>query len=137
MSKCYKQGISCGPYEHYSCSECPASKPSYLEKDDEDRMKKCVDDACSHHYSCSECPSGKDSKIISASEARKLMNSRPKDADEILEKIHKIILRDLKQGYTYYPGFLHIWIKGELIRLGYELSEHEDQFEGRETRISW
>ncbi len=29
MAECYKEGGSCGPYEHYSCSECPASKPSY------------------------------------------------------------------------------------------------------------
>lgn len=26
---CYKSG-GCGVYEMYSCSECPASKPSYL-----------------------------------------------------------------------------------------------------------
>lgn len=28
--KCYKSG-GCGVYENRSCSECPASKPSYLE----------------------------------------------------------------------------------------------------------
>lgn len=27
--KCYRDG-GCGPYEMYSCSECPASKPEYL-----------------------------------------------------------------------------------------------------------
>ena len=26
--KCYRDG-GCGPYEMYSCSECPASKPDY------------------------------------------------------------------------------------------------------------
>ena len=30
MSKCYRSG-GCGPYEMYSCSECPASKPEYLD----------------------------------------------------------------------------------------------------------
>lgn len=29
--KCYKSG-GCGPYEMLSCSECPASKSSYLDK---------------------------------------------------------------------------------------------------------
>lgn len=28
---CYRNG-GCGPYEMYSCSECPASKPEYLER---------------------------------------------------------------------------------------------------------
>lgn len=28
---CYKSG-GCGVYEMYSCGECPASKPSYLER---------------------------------------------------------------------------------------------------------
>lgn len=27
---CYRSG-GCGPYEMYSCSECPASKPEYIE----------------------------------------------------------------------------------------------------------
>lgn len=34
---CYREG-GCGPYEMYSCGECPASKRSYLEK--EATMKK-------------------------------------------------------------------------------------------------
>lgn len=29
--KCYRNG-GCGPYEYLSCGECPASKPSYLER---------------------------------------------------------------------------------------------------------
>ena len=33
--KCYRSG-GCGPYENRSCSECPASKPSYLEKNKKD-----------------------------------------------------------------------------------------------------
>lgn len=28
---CYRKG-GCGPYEAYSCSECPASKPEYANK---------------------------------------------------------------------------------------------------------
>lgn len=28
---CYRKG-SCGPYEMYSCYECPASKKEYLER---------------------------------------------------------------------------------------------------------
>lgn len=27
--QCYRSG-GCGPYEMYSCSECPASKPEYV-----------------------------------------------------------------------------------------------------------
>ena len=30
---CYRNG-GCGPYEMYSCSECPASKKSYLDRDE-------------------------------------------------------------------------------------------------------
>lgn len=29
--KCYREG-GCGPYEMYSCNECPASKPEYLNR---------------------------------------------------------------------------------------------------------
>lgn len=29
--RCYRSG-GCGPYENRSCTECPASKPSYLER---------------------------------------------------------------------------------------------------------
>lgn len=29
--KCYRSG-GCGPYEMYSCNECPASKPEYLKR---------------------------------------------------------------------------------------------------------
>lgn len=29
--KCYRNG-GCGPYEMYSCSECPASKKEYLNR---------------------------------------------------------------------------------------------------------
>ena len=32
---CYKNG-SCGPYEMYSCSECPASKPEYALRNQEE-----------------------------------------------------------------------------------------------------
>ncbi len=28
MQPCYRNG-GCGPYESYSCTECPASKPEY------------------------------------------------------------------------------------------------------------
>lgn len=28
---CYRDG-GCGPYEMYSCNECPASKPEFLKK---------------------------------------------------------------------------------------------------------
>ena len=31
--KCYRNG-GCGPYEMYSCSECPASKSEYVNRDD-------------------------------------------------------------------------------------------------------
>lgn len=33
MSICYRKGGGCGPYEMLSCGECPASKPSYAEKE--------------------------------------------------------------------------------------------------------
>lgn len=31
MPICYRNG--CGPYEHISCSECPASRPEYMALD--------------------------------------------------------------------------------------------------------
>lgn len=36
---CYKSG-GCGVYEMYSCSECPASKPKYLNKKDKNLLSK-------------------------------------------------------------------------------------------------
>lgn len=30
--KCYRDG-GCGPYEMYSCADCPASKPEYAARD--------------------------------------------------------------------------------------------------------
>lgn len=35
---CYRKG-GCGPYEMYSCSECPASKPEYLEREHPEEKK--------------------------------------------------------------------------------------------------
>lgn len=35
---CYRQG-GCGPYENYSCSECPASKPEYAERYKKEKPK--------------------------------------------------------------------------------------------------
>ena len=32
---CYRSG-GCGPYEMYSCNECPASKSDYLQRDIKD-----------------------------------------------------------------------------------------------------
>lgn len=29
--KCYREG-GCGPYENYSCGDCPASRPEYAER---------------------------------------------------------------------------------------------------------
>lgn len=31
FNNCYRTG-GCGPYEMYSCSECPASKPEYTKR---------------------------------------------------------------------------------------------------------
>lgn len=31
IMRCYRSG-GCGPYEYLSCTECPASKPSYLDR---------------------------------------------------------------------------------------------------------
>lgn len=36
---CYRKG-GCGPYEMRSCNECPASKPSYLQKNKEEEKMK-------------------------------------------------------------------------------------------------
>ena len=38
---CYRNG-GCGPYEMYSCSECPASKSDYLQHD---RKQKAITNA--------------------------------------------------------------------------------------------
>lgn len=39
---CYKRG-GCGVYENRSCSECPASKPEYLNKDKNKEIKTTAD----------------------------------------------------------------------------------------------
>lgn len=36
---CYRKG-SCGPYEMYSCSECPASKPEYAKRNEKTQESK-------------------------------------------------------------------------------------------------
>ena len=37
---CYRNG-GCGPYEMYSCSQCPASKPEYLKREEGEKMNGC------------------------------------------------------------------------------------------------
>lgn len=39
VMKCYRNG-GCGPYEMYSCSECPCSKEEYLLR----KIKKEIDE---------------------------------------------------------------------------------------------
>ena len=39
---CYKSG-GCGVYEMYSCSECPASKPEYLNKNESEATRTTTD----------------------------------------------------------------------------------------------
>lgn len=47
---CYKSG-GCGVYEMYSCSECPASKPEYANKNKE--AEWVYDHWC--EFKCSNC----------------------------------------------------------------------------------
>ena len=42
MSMCYRDG-GCGPYEMYSCNECPASKPDYLQRNIKKKPKTIYD----------------------------------------------------------------------------------------------
>lgn len=46
---CYKSG-GCGVYEMYSCSECPASKPEYLNRNKKKLLteKKFVQEYCNN-----------------------------------------------------------------------------------------
>lgn len=39
---CYKNG-GCGIYEMYSCSECPASRPEYLNKNESEATEITID----------------------------------------------------------------------------------------------
>ena len=46
--KCYRDG-DCGPYEMYSCADCPASKPEYAARDKKvltngDRIRSMTDE---------------------------------------------------------------------------------------------
>lgn len=46
---CYKSG-GCGVYEMYSCSECPASKPEYLNRNKKKLLteKEFVQEYCNN-----------------------------------------------------------------------------------------
>jgi hypothetical protein len=50
MGTCYRDG-GCGPYEMYSCSECPASKPEYRQKNIARPVKRIGD-----YYNLTERP---------------------------------------------------------------------------------
>lgn len=41
MTICYRAG-GCGPFEMYSCNECPASKPEYLKNNKEDKKPQKI-----------------------------------------------------------------------------------------------
>ena len=41
MTTCYRAG-GCGPFEMYSCNECPASKPEYLKNNKEDKKSQKI-----------------------------------------------------------------------------------------------
>lgn len=41
MTTCYRAG-GCGPFEMYSCNECPASKPEYLKNNKEDKKPQKI-----------------------------------------------------------------------------------------------
>lgn len=55
---CYRAG-GCGPYEMYSCSECPASKPDYIKRGETDFLCpvcKFGDFGGFHGYKPNFCP---------------------------------------------------------------------------------
>ena len=54
---CYKSG-GCGVYENRSCSECPASKPEYINQTKE--AKWVYDHWC--EFKCSNCGNWSNSK---------------------------------------------------------------------------
>lgn len=55
---CYKSG-GCGVYEMYSCSECPASKPEYANRNVSNGCSGCVyedvDGSMEYIYNCVSC----------------------------------------------------------------------------------
>ncbi len=48
---CFRNG-GCGPYEMYSCSECPASKPEYAKRDEDNLLNKAISQIS---HICSTC----------------------------------------------------------------------------------
>ena len=48
---CFRNG-GCGPYEMYSCSECPASKPEYAKRDEDKLLNKAISQI---PHICSTC----------------------------------------------------------------------------------
>lgn len=40
--KCYRS-VGCGPYENRSCSECPASKPEYVSRNQKNQSAESID----------------------------------------------------------------------------------------------
>lgn len=67
--RCYRSG-GCGPYEMYSCNECPASKPGYLKTDNALPPVLCNSgsNAIHHHYfGCPVCGSEVGGFVITGS----------------------------------------------------------------------
>lgn len=52
--RCYRSG-GCGPYEMYSCNECPASKPNYLNKNSKTPINEERHAHWEAQYVCSLC----------------------------------------------------------------------------------
>jgi hypothetical protein len=76
--------------------------------------------------------------MISADEARKLKNKTNslEDAQQ-LEKVQKLVEKDIKKGYTYYYGILNDSVLNELKRLGYDVDFSCNQMDGTITTIRW
>lgn len=80
---CYRSG-GCGPYEMYSCSECPASKPEYADKNKSE---------VNNMYN----------KLLPINYGSKYMNEFPK-ADEVLAKLENgqiAFITEKGTGYQY------------------------------------
>lgn len=68
---CYRKG-GCGPYEMYSCSECPASKPEYSEK----------------YYSSISTPP---SALQTETEKQKIQNQVQYHYDSLIKKGYEVV----------------------------------------------
>lgn len=99
---CYKSG-GCGVYEMYSCSECPASKPEYLERQRKVNMSKASKYKFADLSPCISCAT-KECGLVDGNECDKFkcfseVKSKLESVDK--EKANVLELFDVVKANTY------------------------------------